>query len=182
MPPYIYAVAPTDNALSIFDLADPALPVLVRSIQGAGAPNFLNSAMRIVAYGDFAYIAVNAPDSGLTIINVSDPTLPAYAGGIYGAGAPNFLGSCLDVFIGNGTFNGLAYVIATADNGLTIVDITDPTTPTRVGGIYGAGAPNFLSSARGVFVRGDYAYVVSATDNALSVINVSVPAAPTLEG
>jgi len=45
-----------------------------------------------------------------------------------------------------------AYVAATLDDALTIIDVSNPAAPAFVGSIQGAGAPNYLSAARGVKV------------------------------
>ena len=186
MPPYFYAVGYQSDALTIFDLSDPLLP-LIGSIQGAGTPpggNWLYRPIRLVVFNNIAYVAAQLEDS-LTIIDVSNPAAPALLGNIRGAGAPpggNWLDAISGVFLGNGSYNGLAYCTALADNALTIIDVSDPTNPSFVGSIQGAGGPNFLSSPRCVYVRGDYAYVTAGVDNALTIINVSNPAAPVFAG
>jgi hypothetical protein len=50
------------------------------------------------------------------------------------------------------------------------------------GSITGAGAPNYLWAAVGVYVSGSYAYVASRADCALVIFDVSDPANPALKG
>jgi len=68
-----------------------------------------------------------------------------------------------------------AYVAALDADALTIIDISDPTSPTQVGTISTAD----LSGAFGVFVRGDYAYVTGGIADALTIIDISDPTSPT---
>ncbi len=83
-------VSERDCALSIFDITNPAAPALVGSIQGAGAPNFLDYVHGITLNGDYAYIAASN-DNALTIVDISNPAAPVLAGSIQGTEAPNWL-------------------------------------------------------------------------------------------
>ena len=67
-----------------------------------------------------------------------------------------------------------AYV-ADDSNGLVIVDVTNPASPTLKGNYYTAGY------SMGVAVAGNYAYVADYS-NGLVIVDVSNPAAPTLKG
>jgi hypothetical protein len=67
-----------------------------------------------------------------------------------------------------------AYV-ADGDRGLAVLDVSDPTAPTRLGGVDTPGA------ALQVVVRGSLAYVADGSAG-LRVVNVGNPAAPTLMG
>ena len=67
-----------------------------------------------------------------------------------------------------------AYVADDSD-GLKIVDISDPTTPVKVGEFYDG--EEFLTYARGVFISGSYAYVVKGA-NGVEIIDISDPTAP----
>ena len=95
---HAYTVSNTDDALSIFDVSIPAVPSLEGSIQGAGAPNFLNTANGVFVLGDFAYVT-SIFDNSLSIFNIADPTSPTLSGSIQGAGAPNFLSGARKVFV-----------------------------------------------------------------------------------
>ena len=66
---------------------------------------------------------------------------------------------------------GYAYV-ADYENGLVVVDVSDPANPTRVGGYDTSG------SAQGVAVSGGYAYVADG-GSGLVVVDVSDPVNPT---
>jgi len=94
MPPYIAVCASADNSLTIIDVTNPAAPVFVGNIAGAGAPNFLNNPWFVAIIGNYAYVCA-AGDDSLTIIDVTNPAAPVFVGNIAGAGAPNFLGAVI---------------------------------------------------------------------------------------
>lgn len=74
-----YVTANSDSALTVVDISNPAAPVFVGSIQGAGPPNFLGGAVDLQVLGILAFIT--APDDdALTIIDVTiGPVLPTVA-------------------------------------------------------------------------------------------------------
>ncbi len=75
-----------------------------------------------------------------------------------------------------------AYLTSIVDHGLTVIDVTDPTTPTYAGGIYGTGSPNYLGGANSIVVKGKYAYLACINDDALTIIDISNPTNPTFSG
>src|SRR5665811_325976 len=79
---------------------------------------------------------------------------------IKGSGGPNFLKGANDVFV-SGT---KAYIAATQDNAMTIIDISDPQTPVFEGSISGSKDPNYLGGISKLFVEGSYCYAVSYDD------------------
>lgn len=187
--PYAYVASYSDNALTIIDISNPALPAVVGSIQGAGAPPWLGGASDVFVVGNYAYVTAYLDDA-LTIIDVSNPALPVFSGSIQGWGAPNFLGSATGVFIvGNYAYVAARRVNFIDEGALTIIDVANPAAPAFAGSIQGNGAPNFLKMAEGVYVQNNRAYVVSdgngapfMGDNALTIIDVTNPAAPALLG
>ena len=86
------------------------------------------------------------------------------------AGSYDTSGYAQDVAVSGGD----AY-IADGNNGLVVVDVSDPTDPVRVGGYYDS------NYAQGVAVSGDYAYVADGTGG-LVVVDVSDPPDPTWVG
>jgi len=66
-------------------------------------------------------------------------------------------------------------VAATGDASLRIIDVSDPTKPSIVGGVKD---DTNLSGINSVFVSGRYAYVVTQNDDSLRIIDVSDPMAP----
>ncbi|MDB9944496.1 hypothetical protein OAD26_00660, partial [bacterium] len=72
-----------------------------------------------------------------------------------------------------------AYVAANADNSLRIVDISDPTNPSIVGGVKD---DTNLAAAQSVDVSGNYAYVAANADNSLRIVDISDPTNPSIVG
>ncbi|MBI2624584.1 hypothetical protein HYW67_03805 [Candidatus Parcubacteria bacterium] len=72
-----------------------------------------------------------------------------------------------------------AYVAAFSGNRLTVVDISNPSSPTVTGSVNDA---TNLNGAYSVFVSGRYAYVVAQTGNRLTVVDISNPSSPTVTG
>ena len=72
-----------------------------------------------------------------------------------------------------------AYVVASDSDSLSIIDISEPTNPTRVGLLI----DNInLDGIRGIHVAGKFAYVASETADTFSIIDISEPTNPTLVG
>ena len=84
------------------------------------------------------------------------------------------LAGARDVYI-SGNY---AYVASNTADSLTVIDISDPTTPTEVGTVTSAN----LDGARSVYVSGNYAYVASRDADSLTVIDISDPTTPTEVG
>jgi len=183
--------------LQIIDVSDPAAPV--RLGDTLGIPGFLDTVLNVVVEKDRAYLAVDG--WGLVILDISDPAVPllmssvyspspiaivvsgeqVYIGDGYGvavfdvsnASDPVKLGRCEIPFYPQGLFLfGDLLFAAVYNDGLQIIDVSDPTTPNVVGSLDG------LGRARDVAVAGSVAYV--ATDNGLRFIDVSDPRSPLL--
>jgi hypothetical protein len=125
--------------------------------------HLIGGAMQAVfVQGHYAYIGVGP---SLTIWDVSEPASPTVLGKT--APLPNDVS---DLYVSG----GCAYV-ATLEDGLRVVDVSNPTAPIEIG-FY-----NTPGVARGVTVAGGYAYVADGYSG-LRVVDVSDPAAPTEVG
>jgi len=80
------------------------------------------------------------------------------------------LGTAEGVFVKD----NIAYVAASDDNALTIINVTDPNNPDYMTSVLDPG----VTGARSIFVDGDYAYVACQSSDAFSVIDVSTPSSP----
>lgn len=179
----------TDNSLIAIYLgsATSPTPTLIGVIRETGKKKYLLgcTSVHMVIIGTTRYAFVTAyTDNALTIIDVSDASKPSHVASIYGAGSPNWLGGAVNVKIHTIGASTYAFVAAQSDDSLTIINITTPDSPTFVASIRGAGSPNYLDGAAGVFVKTiegvHYAFVTSKIDNSLSIFNVSTPASPVL--
>ena len=73
-----------------------------------------------------------------------------------------------------------AYVAASEADSLTIVDVSDPSSPAIAGSVSDGGV--LLDGARSVYVSGKYAYVAASSADRLTIVDVSDPSAPTIAG
>ncbi len=148
---YAYLAA-GGSGLLIYDVNNPANPVLISSIDNGG------SALDVAVSGNYAYVA-NYTD-GLRIYNITNPASPINVGHIFNNGA------------GEGVAVSGNYVyLANNTDGLRVYNVANPASPISVGIINNGG------SARDVAVSGNYAYVANDTDG-LRIYNISNPASP----
>ena len=158
---YAYVTSQLAETLQIFDISNPANPVLVGT--------YLNSSdlYGVSVQGHYAYIT----DVGvhqLIVVNVANPADPVYAG------AAN-TGSLPDSLYVSGRY---AYVANFAGDTLQIFDISNPATPVNVGTVATGTSP------QSVYVSGSYAYVTNEDSGAdtLQIINISNPTSPVSVG
>ena len=147
-----YAYVATWGALQIVDVSNPARP---RGVGAYKEPWPLGYFYGVSVSGDYACVA--SERVGLYVLDISDPIAPRLLGTFYTAGWS------YDVQV----VDSYAYVAA---GGLSIVDISDPHHPIKVG-YYPTGY------ALGVFVSGPLAYVADR-DTGLWVLDVSDPGNP----
>ncbi len=143
----------------MIDVTDPTAPVILQTI---ATPGF---AREVMADGEHAYVAQNT--SGLEVIQVAARVgSPALAGSVATS-------SCHAVAVSGDH----AIVRDQGANGLHVIDISDPATPTLVG-FYAGG----LSDGGGVAVSGDYVFTADYGAVGLHVVDISDPTSPTLAG
>ncbi|MEM9336884.1 MAG: hypothetical protein AAGA35_03455 [Patescibacteria group bacterium] len=141
------------------------------------------------AFGD-SYLGADTTIAGDAVIGGVDN--PAYTRGLTVAnGGQEILastitgiGSITDGSNGATRLNGArevvvqgqyAYVLSgIVDDGLQIIDISDPTNPVGIGAVSNA---TTLSAPRGLAVRGNYAYIASQADY-FTVVDIADPTAP----
>jgi len=185
----LYAVVASyeDDAIVVIDISDPHNPSKVGHLQGAGAPNYLDGVCGVkcaeISGTPYAF-AVSNIDNGLVVIDLSTPATPALVTAVTGAGNPNYLDGAIGIDLMEISSNWYALITAKDDDCFSIYDVNTPATPTRTGGLSGAGAPNYLDGAhgvKGVTISGtEYALVTGFFDDSFIVIDISTPAAPSL--
>ncbi len=141
--------AANHDGLQLFDVSDPAAPVLL------GAADTPGRARGLVTSGTTAYVADDS--QGIQVIDVSDPAAPVLVGSVATPGDA-------DAVDAEGTW------VYAVDGDLHIIDASDPAAPVIVETIATAGV------VRDVAVQGSYAYV-SDQYAGLLVLDVSDPAA-----
>ena len=165
-----------DDGLQVIDISDPTNPVGVGQLTETDNSSLaLATPISVFVQGNYAYV-VSTGDNGLQVIDISDPTNPTGVGQLTGTLATNSLALAnpQSVFV-QGNY---AYVASFGNDGLQVIDISDPTNPVGVGQLVDDGVLA-LDGATSVFVQGNYAYVTSLSNNGLQVIDISDPTNPT---
>lgn len=161
--------------LQIYDISNPTNPLYVNGVDSNNATGTGNSSMFFVAAsGRYVYIGRQAAGGtcsssvstgcDLQIYDVSSPTNPTYSGGADSGGSATR--SISGVYI-SGRY---AYFTRDGDSGtcsssvqtgceLQIFDISNPASPTYVGGADGTNAGTGADNFSTIYVAGRYAYV-----------------------
>ena len=137
----------------------------------AVSPSLLSSSLagtlfvNITADGSFVY-AATYPNDTLMVISIEDPYHPVIV-------------ASLDWVVSYGLIvrDGIAYG-ANAGNGLTIIDVTDPAHPAKIGNLATDGAV-FDIALQGDFI---YASQMGSPDGQMLIIDISDPTAPKQRG
>ncbi|MCX6376510.1 MAG: hypothetical protein NTU88_10840 [Armatimonadetes bacterium] len=116
----------------------------------------------VAVSGNRVYMGMGAR---LAVLDVSTPSNPTILG----------VSELLPGTVRGVAVSGSYAYVADDTAGLQVIDISDPASPTRVGGY------DTSAWARGVAISGSYAYVAD-WDAGLQVIDISNPAAPTRVG
>ena len=195
---YALVASQTDDGVQIINITNPAAPTAVASITdgasdgGTGTFDELDGAFSIttVKIGSATYALVGSfDDDGVQIINITNPAAPTAVYSISDGdsdGNNNTFDeldgarSITTVTIGSATY---ALVVASNDDGVQIIDITNPAAPTAVSSVTDDSTFDELDGAFGITTvtidSSTYALVASATDNGVQIIDITNPAAPT---
>ena len=181
----IYAAVASfnDDGVQILDVTDPSDITAAGSI-GDTATLELDGARAIAMFesGGSTYAAVASfNDDGVQILDVTDPSDITAAGSI-GDTATLKLDGAYDITVFESGGSTYAAVASSGDNGVQILDITDPSAITAAGNITDTDALE-LDGAEGIttFESGGstYAAVASYFDNGVQILDVTDPSAIT---
>lgn len=182
----------TGNSLTVLDISsNPAQPQIVGTLKDAVN---LFGAYGIAISGNYAYIAAqgclagqpcpnpNVGDS-FAVVNIGNPRAPTLVATLKNSALPspwtgtNALHHATSVAI-SGNY---AYVTASYSNRLTVIDISNPSSPKIVASLHDVTNLNFDVD---VAVRGNYAYVADQASGLgrLAVVDVSKPSNPKIAG
>jgi hypothetical protein len=210
---YVIVSAGGDDGMEIIDISDPSSPTSVgRVVDGTDTgrctvangekclDNANGNAITTIDGSTYAII-VGTLDDGIEIIDISDPTSPTSVGRLGDTGTNDEEDSsrctvangerCLNGAkeVGIYTRSGSTYAVVTAstDDGIEIIDISDPTNPTSVGRLGEADdTSRELDGAKGIAIETingtPYAIVGSLTDDGIEIIDISDPTSPTSVG
>ncbi|MGD9732349.1 MAG: C13 family peptidase [Desulfamplus sp.] len=147
-------IANGNYGLQIVDVANPAIPVLVGSVNNMTSSTSMKNTSIVAVVDGNAYIAV---DSGIEVVDITNPVRPVIIGSV------NTKGYVEDITV----VDGKAYV-AEGTSGLEVIDISDPKNPIIMGFIDTPG------SALSVAVVDNKAYIADRFSG-LHVIDISNP-------
>lgn len=149
---YAY-VADGANGLVILNVADPANPLLVKTVDTAG------NASDVAVDGNYAYVADG--DNGLVIVNISNKASAAVVGTYV-----------TNTVRGVDVQSNRAYLVNGAGCDLLVVNVSNPAVPLLAGVQYG------MRDTYDVFVQYPFAYAAAKED--VKIYAVSNPAAPVM--
>ena len=185
---YSIVTGSTDNGIQIINITDPFAPAAVSSASD-GEEGFteLDGACGIATtrIGDSVYALVaSEDDDGIQIIDITDPSNPtAVAAMTDGEGGFTELDGAADITTVKVDDSAYALVASEDDDGIQIIDITDPSSPTAVAALTdGEGGFTELDGAAGITtVKVDdsaYALVASEDDDGVQIIDITDPSNP----
>ncbi len=177
------------DALQIVNVTDPASPTPVGNLREGGT-RALDGAFDVAIFtiGTNTYAAVVAlEEDALQIVDVTNPARPTAVGNLKDADEGNTLlldgARSVDTFtIGTNTY---AAVVSSVDDGLQIIDVTNPASPAAAGRLGNTGSLLFDAPySVDVFTIGTntYAVVTSFSDAGIQLVNVSDPTDPQAAG
>ena len=172
-------VASPDDGLQILNLTDPADPVPVAHITDDNTVALDGAvAVETIRIGSGIYAVSASPDDGLQILNLTDSADPIPVASLTDDGTVALAGAYdVDIFTaGSGTY---AVVAAPDDDGLQVVEITDPADPVPLARVPdGMHAALRDASAVDTFMMNGITYAVVATADGIVVVNLADPAGP----
>ena len=186
---YAMVAAGVDNGVQIMDITDPAHPSPVSAaFDGSGGFSALAGADEVRIFGiagrTYAMVAAGV-DNGVQIMDITDPAHPSPVSAAFdGSGGFSALAGADEVRIFGIAGRTYAIVAAHSDDGVQIMDITDPAHPSPVSAAFdGSGGFSALDGANGmdVFGVGDrtYAMVASFGDDGVQIMDITDPVHPT---
>ena len=189
---YALVTAFVGDGVQIINITNPAAPIATSSISNGSTFDELDGPRGIttVTIGEFTYALVaSSGGSGVQIINITNPAAPTAVASISdgdsdgGTGTFDELDGAIGittVTIGSSTY---ALVASQTDDGVQIINITDPTAPTAVASITDDSTFDELDGAIGITTvtigSSTYALVASFFDDGVQIINITNPATPT---
>ena len=182
---YAAVAAYDDNGVQILDITDPSNVTAADSIGNTGTLE-LDGAWGIATFesGGSTYAAVTAYyDNGVQILDITDPSNVTAADSITDAGTLKLNGAQgIATFESGGST--YAAVAAESENGVQILDITDPSNVTAAGSIGDTGAPA-LGAAGDIatFRSGGSTYAaVAAYKGGVQILDITDPSDVTAAG
>ena len=177
------------NGVQILDLTDPSNPRAVASINDTADRSLLGArGIAVFENGTGTYAAVSGHDNdGVQILDLTDPSNPRAAGHINGSRPLEFNGPADIAIFKNGS-RTYAAVSMFKENGVRILNLTDPFNPRNVASIFeheNFGTYNLRAAeSLAVFKNGSrtYAAVVGHDNHGIQMLDLTDPTDPQAVG
>ncbi|MDI1496104.1 MAG: hypothetical protein K8823_1412, partial [Cenarchaeum symbiont of Oopsacas minuta] len=182
---YALVAAFTDDGVQIIDISNPASPSPIADItDGTDYPE-LNGASSITTTqidGSTYALVTSNNDDGVQIINISNPASPSPIADITDGTDYPELNNPLGITTTKIDGSTYALVAAQIDDGVQIIDITNPASPSPIADITDGTDYPELNGAYSITTTqidgSTYALVASQIDNGVQIIDISNPASP----
>ena len=189
---YAIVASHTDDGVQIIDITDPGNPTASgAATDGVNGFTKLDGPRDVAVFDSGANtyaIVTSYADDGVQIIDITDPGNPTASGAATdGVNGFTNLNGARGVAVFDSGANTYAIVAGYHDDGVQIIDITDPGNPTASGtAADGVNGFTELDGPRGVAVfdsgANTYAIVASYHDNGVQIIDITDPGNPTASG
>lgn len=156
---------------TIVNISTPASPSITGSISGSGSPNYLDSPYGLAKKGNYVFVC-SFGEWRFTVIDVTNPASPVYLSSLDWSGDARrpkqvvIRGNYAHVTVSDGS---------SSNNGLLIVDITDPSNMSVVGSLIGSGSPNYLNLASPLVLYSRFSYPSDAIARVSSIRHIYQP-------
>ena len=178
---YVAVAAFSDDGVQMLDVTDPSDITAAGTITDDGTLTALRNANGITTFesGTNTYAAVTSyRDGGVQMLDVTDPYNITAAGNITDNGTMTALrgGDGIAIFESGG--RTYAAVASFLDNGVQILDVTDPLRITAASHITDGGSLELESASDiAIFESGDYRYAAVAAneDDGVQILNITNP-------
>ena len=180
---YALVAASVSNSVTIIDITDPTDIRFTASVSdGSDYSLFIPVDITSVLINDKAFAIVASEESGVQIINITNPLLPNATATIIDDDDNTALASPARITTASIGENTYALVTSAVDDGVQIIDITNPARPTPVSFIIDNSEERELDNARGittVTIDGTlYVLVAAFLDNGVQIIDIGITFQP----
>jgi formylglycine-generating enzyme required for sulfatase activity len=173
------------DTFTLIDVSNPSSPTRFATITDNVQANNLNAPLASSIWSRYLFTSDvgGSDEDAISIFDISDPSDPELISEVI-SGLQDSSGQTYRV--GNATsipvVDGIAYVAATEQSQITILNVEDPTDVRVLAEIDdGADGFDYLSSIQSIVVRDGVLFCASAgTENAVTLIDVSDPSNPAL--
>ena len=182
---YALVAASNEDGVQIINITNPSSPTAVAAIEDGATYPTLGGAYSITTaqIGSKHYALVAALfDSGVQIIDITDPANPSPVASVTDGATYPTLGGAYSITTAQIGSKHYALVAATDENGVQIIDITDPANPSPVANVTDGATYPELYGAQSVTTAQigakHYALVAAWGDDGVQMIDITDPANP----